>query len=95
MMNQVDQMASPRNPGDMFYLTRVMLFITLLCMGYALSRPKSVSWENPDLLLPDTTLGWPVLLPWQRKASEKAVQKYAEVQEKKWQHWNEAMFERS
>ena len=31
--------------------------------------------------------------PKQREWSEKAVQKYAEAQDKKWRHWNEAMFE--
>jgi hypothetical protein len=33
--------------------------------------------------------------PKQREWSQKAVQKYAEAQDKKWRHWNEAMFERS
>jgi hypothetical protein len=36
---------------------------------------------------------WPSLLPWQRKASEKAVDNYTAVQERKWHRWNEAMFE--
>jgi hypothetical protein len=35
------------------------------------------------------------LTPQQREWAEKAVQKYAEAQEKKWRRWNEAMFERS
>ena len=35
------------------------------------------------------------MLPWQREASEKAVKRYAEAQEKKWRRWNEAMFERA
>jgi hypothetical protein len=30
----------------------------------------------------------------QRVWAERAVQKYAEAQDKKWQRWNEAMFER-
>ena len=38
--------------------------------------------------------GWADLPPWQRKASDKAVERYTEVQEKKWRRWNEAMFER-
>ena len=33
--------------------------------------------------------------PEQREWSEKAVRKYAEAQDKKWRHWNEAMFERT
>jgi len=35
------------------------------------------------------------LAPWQKEWAEKAVKKYAEAQEKKWRHWNEAMFERT
>ena len=31
----------------------------------------------------------------QKEWAEKAVKKYAEAQERKWQRWNEAMFERS
>jgi hypothetical protein len=33
--------------------------------------------------------------PMQKDWAEKAVKKYAEAQERKWQRWNEAMFERS
>jgi hypothetical protein len=34
------------------------------------------------------------LLSWQREASQKAVERYAGSQDKKWRRWNEAMFER-
>ena len=104
----MNQSAGPGNPGssssvqagDILYFTRVTLFITLLCMGYTLSRPTPAKGKEQDLLLPATTgvgspeQGWSGLPPWQRKASEKAVERYAEVQEKKWRRWNEAMFER-
>ena len=33
--------------------------------------------------------------PREKEWTEKAVKKYADAQKKKWQHWNEAMFERS
>jgi len=33
--------------------------------------------------------------PIQREWAKKAVSQYAAAQEKKWQRWNEAMFERS
>ncbi|MDP4280401.1 MAG: hypothetical protein QQM50_07665 [Dehalococcoides mccartyi] len=33
--------------------------------------------------------------PREKEWTEKAVKKYADAQEKKWQRWNEAMFERS
>ena len=95
------QAPGPGFPNDALYLTRVTLFITLLCMGYNLSRPKPDSNKEHLSFLPETgrsvspeqdRTGLP---PWQKKASEKAVERYAGSQEKKWQRWNEAMFERS
>jgi len=97
----MNQSAGQGNPGDILYFTRVTLFITLLCMGYTLSRPAPAKGKEQDLLLPATTGGsspeheWAGLPQWQKKASEKAVISYAAVQEKKWRRWNEAMFERS
>ena len=98
MMNQP---IGPGNPGDILYFMRVTLFVTLLCMGYSLSRPMPAGNKERELLLPATTeagssdLEWAGLPPWQRKASEKAIEKYAATQEKKWRRWNEAMFEKS
>lgn len=80
MMNQS---VRPGNPGDIFYLTRVMLFITLLCTGYVLSQPNPDTKKEEKVLLPDTTPEWPGISPWQREASEKAVARYAESQERK------------
>ena len=96
----INQIAGPVSTSDVFYLMRVLFFIALLTMGYELSRPLTDNKKEQDFLLTDTTgLGqnteWPGLMPWQRKASEKAIEKYAGSQEKKWQRWNEAMFERS
>jgi len=91
----------PMQAGDILYFARVTLFITLLFMGYELSRPLSTRETQHNLLLPATAgsnspgQDWTALPPWQRKASEKAVEKYAATQEKKWQRWNESMFERS
>jgi hypothetical protein len=95
-MSQPDM---PANTGDILYPTRVMMFITLLCIGYELSRPISAVGKERELLLP-ATVGpsdreWEGLPPWQRKASRKAIEKYTATQEKKWRKWNEAMFERS
>ncbi len=94
----MNQSAGPANAGDILYSMRAMLFISLLCMGYALSGPTPAGNKKQDLLLPATTGSpeqeWAGLPPWQKKASEKAIEKYAEVQEKKWRRWNEAMFER-
>ena len=64
-------------------------------MGYAFSRPYSSDSKDEDILFLDNMVpDFPEILPWQRKASEKAVEKYAAAQDKKWQRWNEAMFER-
>jgi hypothetical protein len=97
----MNQPAGPGNPGDILYPVRVIIFITLLCIGYELSRPLPAKKMEPELLLaatagesnsPEFDLG---SLPlWQRKASEKAIERYAATQEKKWRRWNEAMFER-
>ena len=97
----MNQAVGPGNPGDILYFMRVMLFIAFWSMGYELSRPRPASNKEQDLLLPATTGAgseskkWSYLPPWQRKASEKAIQSYAESQDKKWRRWNEAMFERS
>jgi hypothetical protein len=93
--------ASSLQAGDILYFMRVLLFITLLCMGYSLSRPMPAKGKEQDMLLPATAGAgsedkeWAGLPQWQKKASEKAVISYAAAQEKKWQRWNEAMFERS
>jgi len=96
----MNQTIGPGNTGDGLYFMRVLLFIALLSMGYALSQPRPVAGKERDLLSADTAAlssqsqEWIGLPPWQRKASEKAARKYAEVQERKWRNWNEAMFER-
>ena len=97
MMNQT---VMPGNPGDILYFMRVLLFVAFLSMGYTLSRPTPAGNKEQDQLLIDTTgLDSPgqegtALPPWQRKASDRAVVKYAAAQDKKWRSWNEAMFER-
>ena len=77
----------------------MLLLAALLRMGYELTYPISTSRKD-TVILPSTETNppeakWPELQPWQRKASEKAVENYAAVQERKWRRWNEAMFERS
>jgi len=95
----MNQTVGPANTGDILYFGRVTLFITLLCLGYSLSRPIPASKTKGDLLLPATISSsnqeWAGLPPWQRKASEKAIEQYAATQDKKWRRWNKAMFERS
>jgi len=89
----------PVNTGDALYPMRVMMFITLLCMGYQLSRPIPTGKRERELLMPQTTgssaTGDTDLPDWQLNASGKAIERYAASQGKKWHRWNEAMFERS
>ena len=81
--------------GDIYYPLRVVMFIGLLMVGCVLSKPESSSVSDNNYLLPDTRPVKPKeLLPWQKKASEKATQRYAAAQEKMWNNWNDAMFER-
>ena len=95
-----NQAFRPAQTGDVLYPMRVILFVALICAGYQLSRPVSNSLSEEASLSATTgnsssdreSTG---LMPWQRKASEKAVERYAESQDKKWRRWNEAMFERS
>jgi len=97
----MNQTVGPGNPGDISYFMRVTLFVALLCMGYSLSRPTPAGNEERELFLIDTSGAgsgdkeWAGLPQWQRKASEKAIERYAATQDKKWRRWNEAMFERS
>ena len=97
----MNQAVGPGNTGDILYFMRVLLFVVLLSMGYELSRPQTANNKEKDLLLTDTIepgsqdQQWSGLPPWQRKASDKAVARYAVSQEKKWRRWNESMFERS
>jgi len=96
-----DQIFGQANAGDFLYSTRVLLFIAFLYMGYELSRPNPPDTKEQDQLFlaviePDSQdKEWAGLPPWQRKASGKAIKRYAVTQEKKWRRWNESMFERS
>jgi hypothetical protein len=98
----MNQAVGQGNTGDILYFMRVLLFTAFLLMGYELSRPNpSGSDKEQDLLLSDIPRpgsqeqNWSGLQPWQRKVSEKAIERYAAAQDKKWRSWNEAMFERS
>ena len=96
-----NQAVGTGNTADILYFMRVLLFVALLSMGYQLSRPLTDSTKEQDPSLPDATgpssqdQKWAGLPPWQKKASDRAIEKYTEAQEKKWRRWNEAMFERS
>lgn len=86
---------------DPLYFMRATLFVMLLCMGYSLSRPINSAKAEENILLPSTTGNdlegeeKTSLQSWQKAVSEKAVERYAATQGKKWRRWNEVMFERS
>jgi len=67
----------------------MMVMAALLRTSYELASPKP---DNPGIDMDPDTHG---LAPQQKEWAEKAVKRYAEVQEKKWRNWNEAMFERA
>ena len=81
----------PAGLEDILYTMRVTIFIGLLCLGYSLSEPMRAGKVDPT----EPSSAPPLLTPAQRQWSEKAVKHYADAQEKKWQRWNEAMFERT
>jgi hypothetical protein len=62
-----------------------------MLMGYLLSEPNR---EKDNMKIDTGTIDSLDPLPWQRTASRKAVERYADAQERKWRRWNEAMFER-
>lgn len=72
------------------YFTLLMM-VTLLRVDYEMRRPKEAYTDTFALPLPNK----PVLSRQQKEWAEKAVKRYAEVQDRKWRRWNEAMFERS
>jgi hypothetical protein len=80
---------------DIYYPLRVVLFIGLLSIGYILSRqePADTGGKNFPQMDPGE-INSSGVLPWQRIASRKAVERYSDAQDRKWRRWNEAMFER-
>lgn len=71
----------------------LMVMAALLRASYEMSRPKrnlEVTAFAETRPLDETPK--PVTSQ-QREWAEKAVKRYAEVQEKKWRNWSEAMFE--
>jgi hypothetical protein len=76
----------------------LMVMAALLRTSYEMSRSNSKPSEEvtafaytypvKEMLKPST------LTPQQKEWAEKAEKNYTRAQEKKWQRWNEAMFER-
>ncbi len=74
------------------HMLMLVVMAALLRASYDLTRqPQDGHLQN----LPQVKKADVVLAPWQHEASARAVERYAEAQEKKWRRWDEAMFERS
>ena len=73
-------------------ITRYLFFLTLYRVSY---EAANAGREPPprSFLIEKDPLG-PIANPHQKEWSEKAIQKYTASQGKKWQRWNEAMFEK-
>jgi len=76
-------------------MVALLVMASLLRVSYELNRQETPV-SRPVRLLPQAIADGrkePELTPQQREWAERAVQRYAEAQEKKWRRWNEAMFE--
>lgn len=75
----------------------LMVMATLLRTSYEMSRPSLKPLEGvtafADTYPAKETSKPPDITPRQKEWAEKAAKNYAQAQEKKWQRWNEAMFE--
>lgn len=71
-----------------------LVFLALWRMAYETANTGSSKAPLPSYLVqsnsPEETAGLR-----EQEWTDKAVKGYAAAQEKKWRHWNEAMFERS
>ena len=79
------------------FMARLLLLFSLLlsarldATGPKRQREYHLTETTPGTSEPPVSF---ILTDEQRRWAEKAVKRYAAAQEKKWQHWNEAMFER-
>jgi len=71
-----------------------LLFLALWRMVYEAANAGTSTPSSPVSLQPQTYQP-EAQNPLQKEWADKAVKHYTESQEKKWQRWNEAMFERS
>ncbi len=75
----------------------LMVMAALLRGSYEMSRPNSKSSEEVSAFAETHVINETpkpnAIAPQQKEWAEKAAKNYAQAQEKKWRHWNEAMFE--
>ena len=70
-----------------------LVFLALWRMSYETANANRHTASEKSYLIETNDLE-ETHNPREKEWTEKAVKKYADAQEKKWQRWNEAMFER-
>ena len=76
-------------------MMRCLTFLALYRMSYEAANINIRGPTNQVQYLIQKDTSEKTITPQQKAWSEKAVKQYTAAQEKKWQRWNEAMFERS
>jgi len=78
--------------NSLFAPTRWILFLALWRMSY---EAANISGSTPPVksFLVESDAKQETSVSAEKEWAEKAVKRYADAQEKKWQRWNEAMFE--
>jgi hypothetical protein len=71
-----------------------LVFLALWRMSYETANVNRHSTTEESFLI-ESNPPEEAHNPREKEWGEKAVKKYADAQAKKWQRWNEAMFERS
>ncbi len=79
--------------NDLFAPIRLLIFLALFRMSYEAANLVSPGTPERSLLVEHGSTP-ENMTPAEKEWAEKAVQKYADAQGKKWRRWNEAMFER-
>ena len=72
---------------------RLLIFLALFRMSYEAANLDDPRTPERSLLVEHNSTPEGIT-PAEKEWAEKAVQKYADAQGKKWRRWNEAMFER-
>ena len=71
----------------------MLIFLSLFRMSYEAANLGSPPRPGRSLLVEHNSTPEDIT-PAEKEWADKAVQKYADAQGKKWRRWNEAMFER-
>ena len=69
-----------------------LLFLALWRMSYEMANIQSAPPPEKSFLIQSSSPSEDIR-PMEKEWAEKAVKRYADAQDKKWQRWNEAMFE--